>query len=308
MRRGFLYILGLALLVMFVAVAGEVSVQSVTCMACHQQEASFARWMGTMLKAEKRGFAHELIACADCHMEGSPGNTVMSRLRGLLHVVTYLVPQIDPRRPEVSQIFNRTRIPTENCNYCHLGAAKRKAVYLRDLPEELKSIGLAMDHRKHVLSREDTCAKCHERYKQTAPDQADKNVNYAEVNHLACDSCHAQASHSYRARKLLPMSDKQYVEARSEAWKRLSRNPRWMVAIPTEQTCRRCHNGKIHYKTRIFLADCQDGRNFDNCLKCHPTMTKEYFEQHRKKREKSASTASRTGNGSLRRVLAVRSQ
>ena len=290
MRRGYVYILGVLVLLLAVGGAAELSVQSSTCMACHEREASYARWMAERLKAEKKGFAHALIACADCHMEGSPGNTPMSKLRGLLHALTYLVPQIDPRRPEVSGIFSRTRVPTSNCNYCHLGAAQRTAVYLRDLSRELKKIGLRMDHRKHVIARDDTCAKCHERFKKADPFVADKQVNYAEINHLACDSCHSQASHSYRADRLLPMTKEEYLQSREDAWQRLSRNPRWMVAIPTERTCRRCHNGKIHYKTRIFLANCQDGTNFDNCRKCHPLMTQAYFQEYRKKREKRVST------------------
>jgi len=144
-----------------------------------------------------------------------------------------------------------------------------------------------MDHRKHVLAREDTCAKCHERYKKKDSSEPDKEVNYAEVNHLACDSCHTQASHSYRSGQILPMGASQYAEAREQAWNRLAKNPRWMVAIPTEQSCRRCHNGQIHYKTRIFVANCRDGTNFDDCVKCHPVMTRQYFEAYRKKRQES---------------------
>jgi len=85
------------------------------------------------------------------------------------------------------------------------------------------------------------------------------------------------------------MPDQEYLAAREEAWNKLSTNPRWMVALPSEKTCRRCHNGKIHYKTKIFLADCQKDKDFENCVKCHPLMTKEYFEQHRKDREALAS-------------------
>lgn len=307
MRRGFVYILGVLILFLVVGGAAELSVRSATCMVCHQREASFARWMAERLKAEKKGFAHALVACADCHMEGSPANTPMSKLRGLLHAVTYLVPQIDPRRPEVSGIFDRTRVPTQNCNYCHLAAVQRKAVYLRDLPAELKKIGLRMDHRKHVVARDDTCAKCHERFKRSDPFEADKRVNYAEVNHLACDSCHSQASHSYRADHLLPMTEKEYIQSREQAWHRLATNPRWMVAMPTERTCRRCHNGKIHYKTPIFLANCQEGTNFENCRKCHPLMTQEYFERHRKKREQTASIEATGQTGPSHGTVATRS-
>ena len=96
MRRGYLYIAGVVVALAFVAASGEVSIRTATCMVCHQREASFAHWMGGRLKTEKKGFGHELIACADCHIKGAPANTVMSRMRALLHAGMYLVPQIDP--------------------------------------------------------------------------------------------------------------------------------------------------------------------------------------------------------------------
>lgn len=304
MGRGVWYIvaIGLAIIVVLGA-AGEYSLRSATCMACHSQEASFAHWMAGRLKAEKKGFAHELIACADCHIQGSAAQTVDSRLRGLFHIVSYLVPQIEPRRAQRAELFNRARIPSESCQYCHLAAIERKEVYLRDLPPGLQKIGLVMDHRKHVLARDDTCAKCHERYKEQGSSQADKTVTYTEVNHLGCDSCHTSASHSYRGDRLLPMTDQEYLAAREAAWNKLSTNPRWMVALPSEKSCSRCHNGKIHYKTKIFLADCREDKNFENCVKCHPLMTREYFEQYRLDREKLASGANCESNRSQGRAV-----
>lgn len=301
MRQLLAYIALIGLVLLVVGGAAELSIRSSTCMACHGMEASFARWMTGRLKAEKKGFGHELIACADCHIKGAPARTALSRLRGLLHTVTYLVPQIDPRKPEVTGIFTRTRIPSENCQYCHLASLNRKAVYVKDLPAGLKKIGLTMDHRKHVLTRDDTCARCHERYK--ADDKADKGVNYLEVNHLACDSCHSMASHSYRADRLLPMNQPEYLTARETAWKTLSTNPRWMVAMPSEKSCRRCHNGKIHFKTRIFLANCREGNNYDTCVKCHPIMTKDYFEQYKRERKKSRLASGSAGNEPPRQSL-----
>jgi DNA-directed RNA polymerase subunit M/transcription elongation factor TFIIS len=309
MRLGFLYALVIAVVVALVAAAGEVSLKSSSCMACHTQEASYAHWMTQRLKAENRGFSHELIACADCHIEGSPAGTVTSRLRGLLHVGTYLVPQIDPRRQDIAEVYPRARIPTENCNYCHQAAVVRKAVHVKDLTPELKKIGLIMDHRKHVLTQEGTCAKCHERYKEKdGVSEVDKNVNYVEVNHMACDSCHSQASHAYRAGRLLPLSEDEYRAAREEAWTRLSKNPRWMVAIPAEQTCRRCHNGEIHFKTRIFPANCREGTNFEDCKKCHGLMTPQYFEEHRTKMTQQASVEEQALKGVPAHAIAARSE
>ncbi|AFM27144.1 NapC/NirT cytochrome c family protein [Desulfomonile tiedjei] len=275
------YVLAVVALVVVVAGLGEFSVQSSTCMMCHTQEAAYSDFMKARLSKEKKGFSHELIACASCHMKGGAARTVGSRLDGLLHTVSYIVPQLDPRSSQTSGLFNRTRIPSENCQYCHLAAINRKAVQVKDLPPELQKIGLVMDHRKHVIARDDTCARCHERYKDQKV--ADKSVAYTEVNHLACDSCHTGAAHAYRSGQMLPMTNQRFAAAKENAWERLSSNPRWMVAFPSELSCRRCHNGKIHYKTKIFLADCRNGKVYEDCLKCHPSMTREYFEQHRKK-------------------------
>ncbi len=286
--------IGVGLLVVVVLWgAAEMASQSASCMLCHRQQASYTTWMREKTREERKGFAHEMIACADCHIQGNPERTLASRFRSLLHLVTYIVPQIDPREEGTTGIFNRTRVPSENCQFCHYASVYRKAVHLKDLPDGLKKIGLVMDHRKHVLAKENTCSRCHERYK--SPDAAvpDKGVNYAEVNHMACDACHSFASHAYRSGRLLPMSESEYRASREQAWKMLSTNPRWMVAMPSEKTCRRCHNGQIHYKTRIFSAECRTGGNYDNCVKCHPLMTKSYFDEYLKSLQRTASIEQR---------------
>lgn len=288
MSRGAWYILAVVVLIAMFGGLAEFSVRSSTCMMCHTQEGEYAKWMAAKLKAEKKGFSHELLSCADCHMLGGPARTVGSKLRALLHALTFVVPQIDPRQPQISRVYDKTLVPSDNCRHCHLGAEIRRDVQARDLPPGLKQIGLRMDHRKHVFARDDQCSKCHERYKDKAMPDADKSVNYAEVNHLACDSCHTLASHAYRRSHVLPMSKDDYTEATTDTWKRLAHNPRWMISVPSEKTCRRCHNGQIHFKTAIFLADCREGTNYDNCIKCHPVMTQEYFEQYLKDRKKPA--------------------
>jgi hypothetical protein len=283
------YILAAVIVVVALGAAGELSTRSSTCMLCHTQQADFATWMRDELVCSKKGFSHELIACSACHMQGGAAGTLYSKYEGVLHMLAYFTPQIDPRKPESSGVFYRTRIPSENCQYCHKASIVRKEVYAQDLPKTIKNIGLVMDHRKHVIARDDTCAKCHERYKDQGKGEADKGVNYAEVNHLACDSCHSSAAHSYRGGRAAPLTEGEYLLARAQAWKRLEQNPRWMVAFPTKETCKRCHNGKIHYKTRIFLSDCPDGADYKNCVKCHPLMTKDFFEKRRQKRKVTAA-------------------
>jgi len=289
------YAIAAVVLLVVVFAAADYSTRTAACMACHTQEAAYAEWMIGRLQAEKRGFSHEMIACADCHVKGAPERTIASRFRGLLHAVEYLVPQIDPRRSTTPGLVKRWPVPYENCQSCHLGSIVRKTAQVRDLTPNLQQIGLVMDHRKHVLARDDTCAKCHERYKEKGA--ADRGVNYLEVNHLGCDSCHSAASHAYRAGRVLPLSEKEFILARDEAWNRLATNPRWMVPIPTEQTCRKCHDGKFHYKTKIFLADCRNDDNFDNCVKCHPLITREYFDKLRATRGKLTSAPSGRDSG-----------
>ncbi len=286
MTKGMYIIIGLVVTVVLVAALGEVSLKSSTCMACHQQEGAYVDWMKSQLQRDNKGFSHELVACADCHIEGSPKNTLASRFRGILHVITYMTPQIDPRKPQISGLFNRTKVPSENCKACHLASMYRKTVYRKDMPAgDLKQIGLQMDHLKHVLAKENSCSKCHDRFKNQDGLRADKEVNYSEVNHMACDSCHSLASHYYRNAQILPIADNQMASVRDEAWDKLSTNPRWMVSFPSEKTCRRCHNGQIHYKTRIFKSECRESFNLENCLKCHPTMTQTWLDEYRKKRE-----------------------
>jgi nitrate/TMAO reductase-like tetraheme cytochrome c subunit len=278
------YVISFIAVCILVAGAADLSTRSATCSACHTREGAFAQWMSARLVTEKKGFGHELIGCASCHIEGGAANGWASRFRGLLHIVEYITPQLDPRSAAAGEGESARRevAPSRNCEYCHLGAIVRKAVLMKDLPEGLREIGLVMDHRKHVVAREDTCAKCHERYKNPETREADKTVNYAEVNHLGCVSCHRSASHSYRKRHQPSLTGADERKRSEEAaWKALEKNPRWMVALPSEETCRRCHDGRIHYKTKVFLAQCRTGNDYDACVKCHPLMTRAYFDRRR---------------------------
>lgn len=297
MSKGLLIVIGVVSVLLVVGILGEVSLKSSSCMTCHKQEAAYVNWMKTRLVDKNKGFSHELVSCADCHIEGSPRNTVASRFRGILHTVTYFVPQIDPRKPQITGLFNRTRVSSENCKACHLAAIFRKTVYKRDMPPgDLSQIGLMMDHRKHVLARENTCSKCHERYQDQDALSPRKEVNFAEVNHMSCDSCHSLAAHYYRNDQILPISDSHLEIVRDDAWDKLSKNPRWMVSFPQEKTCRRCHNGQIHFKTKIFKSECRETYNLENCLKCHPTMTQEWLDGYKKKRESKTYAATGSYN------------
>ena len=70
MRGGYGYLLIGFFVVALASASGEVSIRSFSCKACHQRQADYVRWMTDQLKIQNKGFSHELIACADCHIEG----------------------------------------------------------------------------------------------------------------------------------------------------------------------------------------------------------------------------------------------
>jgi hypothetical protein len=151
-----------------------------------------------------------------------------------------------------------------------------------DLPVTLKEIGLAMGHRKHYETANKECAICHLRHKVKGGKlQEDKGVNYREYSHMTCDSCHKYVAHAYKKFEDIASSNVSRDEARRKAWTDLNKNPRWKVDIPSEESCRRCHNGKVHFKKLIFLADKIRDNNYKNCLQCHPAMTPEFFNSYK---------------------------
>ncbi len=72
----------------------------------------------------------------------------------------------------------------------------------------------------------------------------DKKVNYIARNPISCTGCHEEA----------------YT----------STHPGKPLKIPTVEVCQKCHHGKIHGKFLIFKADCDEKKEKEHCIKCHP--------------------------------------
>jgi hypothetical protein len=109
---------------------------------------------------------------------------------GLLHIVNYVVPQIEPDGPNAE--FSTERVfQAKAAGY--VWRRYRKEVYLRD-SSRAQEDRPGHDHRKHVLARDDTCQMSRALQEQEPPRR--KAVTYTDVNHLACDSCHTSASHA----------------------------------------------------------------------------------------------------------------
>ena len=271
-------IIGVLIAILIVATGMGYSIRSNSCELCHVREAGYARWL--IGQKGRYGFSHDQIACADCHFEGAVRGLLSAKIKGVGHVIKNIVPLIDPREGPVKPVVEK--IPAENCRYCHFSFDKIDEMDKGDLPPSLREIGLAMGHRKHYETANNECTICHVRFKMKEGKlQEDKAVNYGEYSHMTCDSCHRYVAHAYKKFEDITFSNIPYDKAVQRAWVDLNKNTRWKVDIPSEESCRRCHNGKFHFKKMIFLADRIRDNDYTNCLRCHPSMTPEFFNRYK---------------------------
>ncbi|MDP8256485.1 MAG: NapC/NirT family cytochrome c [Candidatus Alcyoniella australis] len=160
------------------------------------------------------------------------------------------------------------------CHYKILETDEIKGQRLLELSDRLRVIGLRFSHQRHFQVRAWTpelerrleqinlgqiqveheeleflqrarlghCAQCHDRF-YADPSNADKNVNLYTSNPMSCAACHLDAD---------PQN-----------------HPGKVLGLPSERSCRRCHNGVLHGRMRMFLAD-MDSEDKQPCVKCHP--------------------------------------
>ncbi len=101
------------------------------------------------------------------------------------------------------------------------------------------------EFEKLAQIKDGNCAQCHLREKQIADETIiDKQVNFIARNPISCAGCHEEATPDSHPGK--PMKS------------------------PTRQTCRKCHHGKLHGRFVIFKADCDEQKDTEHCVKCHP--------------------------------------
>ena len=174
---------------------------------------------------------------------------------------------------------------TEQCLVCHpdrLEVVEQQPFLLAD--DSLKEIGLRFDKRLHYrfetfqtedqllykellikasLSQEEqqelellkkiisgNCGQCHIQNKLVNGSKVvDKQVNYIARNPISCAGCHEKAS--------------------------TLTHPGEPMEAPTKEVCQKCHHGKIHGKFLIFKADCNEKKDTEHCVKCHPLYKSE---------------------------------
>ncbi len=243
------------------------------CLKCHYNE-------GTYIAIDFRTPEHQGIrdgeaGCMSCHPNKALEKIIFKSIRtskNFTQRAANLSTQtlIDPR-----DIYS-----TEQCLECH---PRRIDVMERDtylLPtDRLQSLGLMLNKRLHhrfeafgetdqqryqeLLSRDSptseetgelqllekirigNCGQCHMQKKQIEGDvMFDKGVNFIARNPMSCAGCHEEAG-------------------------TLS-HPGKPMHFPSKEICQKCHHGKIHGKFAIFKADCDEQKQIEHCIKCHP--------------------------------------
>lgn len=217
--------------------------------------------------------------CIDCHSDKGVIGSAENQARDISHfLIRYTTSEL------YASALPGKRYSNEQCLFCHESSSKIEEMESIDLPEKLKKIGLKFDHLTHLdlsdFSKDDqrelralegktalspeekermeflqkvkraNCAQCHGKDK-VAPDgrkYVDKYVNYIAEDPMLCTACHEDID-----------------------FLRHPGRPDERPGIPREESCRRCHDGKLHGNAnlRVFLSDCESADK-ENCSKCHP--------------------------------------
>jgi len=212
------------------------------------------------------------VNCVECHSDKEVVNYFgdVARLAGEGFDKITSLPR-DDAPGAVTQYDDRTCL---RCHYRILETDEIEDERLFELTPKLAQIGLRFSHRRHWWMRAWTpelqarleginnggirveqeelevlqrarlahCAQCHDRYYRD-PGMVDKTVNLYTSNPMSCASCHLDATPD--------------------------NHPGNVLSLPTEKSCRRCHNGILHGRMKMFLAD-QESPDKKPCIKCHP--------------------------------------
>ena len=243
------------------------------CYSCHINEGPYS-YIDKTRDVHKDVDKH-IFSCIRCHKDKTV-QTIYHRFNSRNKNFTENAANLKLK----SIIDPKNTYQTEQCLSCHpdkLYLDEMEAHLLES--DNLKKIGLRFNkklhHRFETFNHEDqslyielgskqdlsdfekqefellekiksgNCGQCHLYIKQEVNGSLeDKNVNFVARNPITCAGCHEDVE--------------------------LIKHPGKPLSMPTEETCQKCHHGKIHGKFKIFRAECEDLSNTENCVKCHP--------------------------------------
>lgn len=243
------------------------------CYSCHINQ-------GTYHYFDKNRPVHQnvddsIFSCINCHKDKTVQHIYANRFSKKMKSAQ-LIGNLQQRPvPDPKAVYT-----TEQCLVCHpdrLDVIEREPYLLKS--DGLKKIGLRFDKKLHYRLEEfhyddqlfykeliqktqlteqenedleflekirtGNCAQCH--VQQKIKDRelyTDKQVNFIARNPISCAGCHEDAT--------------------------IADHPGKPLKSPTKQICQKCHHGQIHGKFSIFKADCDEQKETDHCIKCHP--------------------------------------
>jgi len=243
------------------------------CYSCHINKGPYSYFDST--RAVHKDVDLSKFSCINCHKDKAVQMIYLRDMK-IIKQHAQLIGNLQSK-PLVSP---KDVYKTEQCLICHpdrLNVVDIEPYLLAD--DRLKEIGLRFDKRLHsrfeifhdadrqlceeLLTRVSlsddeqeelellekirlgNCGQCHIQTKLVdGSKDIDKQVNFIARNPISCAGCHEEASTLTHPGK--PMKS------------------------PTKEVCRKCHHGQIHGKFLIFKADCDEKKDTEHCVKCHP--------------------------------------
>ncbi|MFC1585391.1 multiheme c-type cytochrome [Fibrobacterota bacterium] len=190
------------------------------CVFCHTDSA-----FTTVYDSSLHGLGN--VQCHDCHVES--GNVFKFLGKRYLDLLTF----------SSKNMHSAQRASTDNCLSCHRAVNQFNVVAEDALPEQLKTIGLVVEHQKHSALR-DSCLSCH------ASGKFKDNKVLSLVSHedpMGCAACHQNVAHSVSEKYARP--------------------------IPREKDCANCHKKSSPCPSLQKISDIKDE---NRCTECHPNQ------------------------------------
>ena len=243
------------------------------CYSCHFNEGQY-HYIDKELPAHEN-IDNNIFSCVKCHKDKTVQTIYFTNAQKINNTTQRMA-----NLKQKSIVSSKAVYKTDQCLNCHpdklnvmeiepfllknkqlqkIGLTVNKSLHYRYellnnedrlLYEELSSKALVVDEEKNELLllekiKTGNCAQCHLQTKMINNESfTDKSVNFIARNPITCAGCHEDAT--------------------------TLDHPGTSLKIPTKETCQKCHHGKIHGKFRIFKADCDDKKETEHCIKCHP--------------------------------------
>jgi len=244
------------------------------CLKCHEANGIFISF--DEKSKEHKPYREQRLGCVQCHTDKDFYRITARTFARVGRQVLRDTNEDVSRLPAAKSGY-----VDADCLTCHQGILEVKDGVALELPPKLADIGLRFSHERHYwlasfpaaakdrlrerraatsLTKDEAeelaflsdkvelgwCGQCHDRRPPigTGERQLDRTINYFSENPMQCTGCHTDAARAAHPGTI-------------------------HLALPSEETCRRCHTGTFHGRFTTFRAECA-GKDREHCIKCHP--------------------------------------